>query len=60
MAGGMNNDNNLASSLDNDNLNDGLLAPEVGGWAQKKYKLLQMYNELFATGMKNRWGTRVS
>ena len=60
MAGGMNTDNNLASSLDNDNLNDGLLAPEVGGWAQKKYKLLQMYNELFATGMKNRWGTRVT
>ncbi len=37
---------------------DGLEAPEVGAWAERKYKLVQMYDELFATGMKNKW-TRV-
>ncbi|MDZ4797949.1 MAG: three-Cys-motif partner protein TcmP [Bryobacteraceae bacterium] len=38
---------------------DGLLTPEVGGWAAEKYRLLALYDELFATGMKNKWDQRV-
>lgn len=34
---------------------DGLLTPEVGGWAEAKYKLVRRYDNLFTTGMKNRW-----
>lgn len=34
---------------------DGLEAPEVGAWAEKKYKLVHMYDELFTTGMKKKW-----
>lgn len=37
---------------------DGLEMPEVGAWAERKYELVHMYDELFATGMKNKW-TRV-
>lgn len=37
---------------------DGLETPEVGAWAERKYKLVHMYDELFATGMKNKW-TRI-
>lgn len=38
---------------------DGLTTPTVGPWAEKKYKLVHMYDELFTTGMKKLWGTRV-
>jgi three-Cys-motif partner protein len=38
---------------------DGLIAPEVGGWAETKYRLLALYDELFSTGMKNKWDQRV-
>jgi three-Cys-motif partner protein len=38
---------------------DGLLTPEVGGWAETKYRLLALYDELFSTGMKNKWDQRV-
>jgi three-Cys-motif partner protein len=38
---------------------DGLLTPEVRGWAETKYRLLALYDELFSTGMKNRWNERV-
>lgn len=38
---------------------DGLLAPEVGPWSDKKYKLIQNYAEVFATGMKHKWDCRV-
>jgi three-Cys-motif partner protein len=38
---------------------DGMAAPEVGAWAEEKYRRLGMYAEIFSTGMKNRWGTRV-
>lgn len=39
--------------------NDGLLCPEVGGWAETKYRLISLYDELFATGMKDKWDQRV-
>lgn len=38
---------------------DGLMTPEVGGWAETKYRLLALYDELFSTGMKNKWDERV-
>jgi|SRR5579859_1304175 len=38
---------------------DGLITPEVGGWAETKYRLLALYYELFSTGMKNKWDQRV-
>ncbi len=38
---------------------DGLLTPTVGRWALQKYRLLDLYNTLFSTGMKYRWNLRV-
>ncbi len=38
---------------------DGLLLPEVRRWAETKYRLVSLYDQLFATGMKNKWGKRV-
>ncbi|MDQ6770206.1 MAG: three-Cys-motif partner protein TcmP [Gemmatimonadota bacterium] len=38
---------------------DGLDAPEVGPWAAEKYRRVGMYSEIFSTGMKNQWPTRV-
>lgn len=38
---------------------DGLLSPEVGSWAEEKYRLIALYDELFATGMKDKWEERV-
>jgi three-Cys-motif partner protein len=39
--------------------NDGLVCPEVRRWAETKYRLVSLYDELFATGMKNKWEQRV-
>lgn len=30
----------------------------MGGWAETKYRLLALYDELFSTGMKNKWDQR--
>lgn len=38
---------------------DGLPAADVGPWAVEKYRRLGMYAEMFSTGMKNLWPTRV-
>jgi three-Cys-motif partner protein len=38
---------------------DDLFSPEVREWAETKYRLLALYDELFSTGMKNRWDQRV-
>ena len=38
---------------------DGLTCPEVRSWAETKYRLLALYDELFSTGMKNKWDQRV-
>ncbi|MCJ7486867.1 MAG: three-Cys-motif partner protein TcmP [Candidatus Aminicenantes bacterium] len=37
---------------------DGLITPEVGDWAEQKYRLLWNYADLFATSMKNKWDER--
>ena len=39
--------------------NDGLPCPEVRRWAETKYRLLGLYDELFATGMKRKWDQRI-
>jgi hypothetical protein len=39
--------------------NDGLYCPDVGRWAESKYRLISLYDELFATGMKDKWDQRV-
>ncbi len=39
--------------------NDGLVCPEVRRWAETKYRLIGLYDELFATGMKKKWDQRV-
>lgn len=38
---------------------DGLTTCDVGAWVEEKYRRVGMYCELFATGMKAKWGTRV-
>lgn len=38
---------------------DRLVTPEVGSWAEDKYRLLALYDELFSSGMKQKWDTRV-
>ena len=38
---------------------DGLVCGEVGRWAESKYRLIALYDELFSTGMKKKWDQRV-
>jgi three-Cys-motif partner protein len=38
---------------------DGLFIPEVGGWAETKYRLLSLYDTLFSSGMRYKWDKRV-
>jgi len=38
---------------------EGLTCPEVGAWSETKYRLLALYDQLFSTGMKNKWDQRV-
>jgi len=38
---------------------DGLFCAPVHHWAEEKYRLLALYDELFSSGMKNKWGQRV-
>jgi three-Cys-motif partner protein len=40
-------------------IDDGLIIPEVGSWAENKYRQIALYDELFSTGMKNKWRQRV-
>jgi len=37
---------------------DGLICPEVGQWSEEKYRLISLYDELFSSGMKNKWDQR--
>lgn len=38
---------------------DGLPCPEVRWWAETKYRLISLYDQLFAEGMKNKWDMRI-
>jgi three-Cys-motif partner protein len=40
-------------------VDDGLITPEVGSWAENKYRQITLYDELFSKGMKNKWHQRV-
>lgn len=40
-------------------LDDGLICPDVGAWAEEKHQLVSLYATLFSSGMKGKWGTRV-
>jgi three-Cys-motif partner protein len=40
-------------------IDDGLETPEVGPWAEDKYRIVSLYATLFSSGMKNKWDTRV-
>src|SRR4030042_2524013 len=39
-------------------VDDGLYIPDVGDWAEQKYRLLWNYADLFSTSMKNKWDER--
>ncbi len=50
----------MNSSLDSLRADDdGLVCNEVHRWAETKYRLISLYAQLFASGMKNKWGKRV-
>lgn len=38
---------------------DGLISPDVGGWAEDKHRLVSLYATLFSSGMKEKWDERV-
>ena len=38
---------------------DGLTTPEVGSWAEDKYRLVRNYADTFTTSMKGKWDHRV-
>ncbi len=38
---------------------DGLITPEVGSWAEYKYRLVWNYAKMFAAAMKTKWNARV-
>jgi hypothetical protein len=38
---------------------DGLIIPEVGLWAETKYRLFSLYDALFSSGMRHKWDKRV-
>lgn len=38
---------------------DALATPEVGRWAETKYRIVGLYNHLFSTGLKKKWNCRV-
>jgi three-Cys-motif partner protein len=37
---------------------DGLHTPEVGDWAERKYRLIAYYAQMFSTSMKRKWDCR--
>jgi three-Cys-motif partner protein len=40
-------------------ISDGLITPEVGLWAETKYRLVSLYDVLFSSGMRYKWDKRV-
>jgi hypothetical protein len=38
---------------------DGLLTPEVGAWAEEKYRYVRGYAEVFTTAMAGKWESLV-
>jgi three-Cys-motif partner protein len=46
---------NMGSSVED----DGLIAPEVGAWAEEKHRMISLYASLFSSGMKDKWSKRM-
>lgn len=40
-------------------IEDNLICPEVGAWAEDKHRLVSLYSTLFSSGMKEKWDKRV-
>lgn len=38
---------------------DGLVAPDVGPWAEDKHRMVSLYSTLFSSGMKAKWSRRI-
>src|ERR1017187_292523 len=38
---------------------DGFIIPEIGPWAEEKYRLIALYDDLVSKCMKDKWGKRV-
>jgi len=38
---------------------DGLICPEVGGWAEEKHRHVSLFATLFSSAMKDKWDKRV-
>src|SRR5438309_9796098 len=38
---------------------DGLVAPEVGAWAEEKHRMVSLYATLFSSAMKDKWSKRI-
>ena len=38
---------------------DGLSIPEVGSWAERKYRIVWNYAKMFTTGTKTKWHERI-
>jgi three-Cys-motif partner protein len=38
---------------------DGLVAPDVGVWAEDKHRLVSLYSTLFSSSMKAKWSRRI-
>ncbi|MGD1074315.1 MAG: three-Cys-motif partner protein TcmP [Bryobacteraceae bacterium] len=50
----------MGSALENLKVDDdGLVYADLHHWAEEKYRLLALYDELFSSGMKNKWDQRV-
>jgi three-Cys-motif partner protein len=52
----------MGINMDNEELewqDDGLQMWETGPWAEKKYRVLDNYMQMFSSGMKNLWDKRV-
>jgi three-Cys-motif partner protein len=40
-------------------IDDNLITEEIGDWGREKYRLLNLYGQLFSASMKNKWECRV-
>lgn len=50
---------NLKPAIFNGLEDDGLITPEVGSWANRKYKLIKIYSETFSNAMRLKWDTLI-
>jgi three-Cys-motif partner protein len=51
--------NRVVMALMSEPIADGLITPEVGLWAETKYRLFALYDTLFSSGMRHKWNKRI-